>query len=167
MPAHGIRASAFFLLMGILLPMALFSVVADGEGALWIGEPEGKGVLDGGINEVRIYRRARQQGRGKPPSEQPDSHSHGARVSELSELFAHYRGFSRGEPQRGRRRPWSPRLLESCGRCHSVHGEGFRSRLNLRWQISTTLPHVLDPDGEIDENYRYFVELTDERVVLG
>ena len=108
-------------------------------------------------------------------SEQPVGlASQGARAEESTpELFAHYRGLLSEENLKGADVAHGHLVFsESCGRCHSVHGEGGLSGPALNpsqvADLDYLLPHVLDPDGEIDENYRYFkFELTDERVVLG
>ncbi len=89
------------------------------------------------------------------------------------ELFAHYRelltprNLKAADVRHGR-----AVYGKSCGQCHSLFGEGGTAGPNLSGKdlrdLDYLLPHVLDPDGEIGEKYRYEkFELKDERVVLG
>ena len=170
------KGERFLFVDGHLAAYGAGSVAADGAGALWIGgAPSVEEFFRGGINEVRIYRRALSAGEVSYLSDHPVGlASRGARAEENTpELFAHYRELLSKENLKGADVAHGHLVFsESCGRCHSVNGEGGRSGPELnRSQVADLdylLPHVLDPDGEIDEKYRYYkFELTDERIVLG
>jgi len=166
----------FLFVDGHLAAYGAGSVAADGEGALWIGgAPSEEEFFSGGINELRIYRRALSAGEVSRLSDQPVGlASQGARAEENTpELFAHYRELLSEESLSGADLEHGHLVFsESCGRCHAVNGEGGVSGPVLNGSevadLDYLLPHVLDPDGKIDEEYRYYkFELTDERVVLG
>ena len=170
------KSERFLFVDGHLAAYGAGSVAADGGGALWIGgAPSVEEFFNGGINEVRIYRRALSAGEVSRLSDQPVGlASQGARAEENTpELFAHYRELLSEENLSGADLEHGHLVFSnSCGRCHAVNGEGGLSGPALNpsdvADLDYLLPHVLDPDGEIDESYRYFkFELTDERVVLG
>jgi putative heme-binding domain-containing protein len=152
------------------------SVAADGAGELWIGgSPSVSEFFRGGVNEVRIYRRSLSAAEVSHLSEHPVGVARtGARAEEnRPELFAHYRtllvsrNLTIANLDHG-----AAVFAKSCGQCHTVRGEGGSAGPELRTDnlrdLEYLLPHVLDPDGVIDEPYRYYkFELKDERVVLG
>ena len=170
------RGERFLFVDGHLAAYETGSVAADGEGALWIGgAPSVKEFFRGGINEVRIYRRALSAGEVSHLAEHPVGVAdRGARAEERTpELFAHYRSvlteenLAQADLKKGQLV-----FSESCGQCHTLNGEGGTAGPELNrgalGKLAYLLPHVLDPDGEIDEQYRYYkFELEDERVVLG
>jgi len=170
------KGERFLFVDGHLAAYGAGSVAADGTGVLWIGgAPSVEEFFRGGINEVRIYRRALSAGEVSYLSDQPVGlASRGARAEERTpELFAHYRDLLSDKSLRGADLEHGHFVFtESCGRCHTVNGEGGTAGPALSGSelgnLDYLLPHVLDPDGEIDEDYRYYkFELRDERVVLG
>ena len=170
------RGERFLFVDGHLAAYETGSVAADGAGELWIGgAPSVKEFFRGGINEVRIYRRALSAGEVSHLAEHPVGVAdRGARAEERTpELFAHYRSvlteenLAQADLKKGQLV-----FSESCGQCHTLNGEGGTAGPELNrgalGKLAYLLPHVLDPDGEIDEQYRYYkFELEDERVVLG
>ena len=122
-----------------------------------------------------IYRRALSAGEVSYLSDHPAGvASRGARAEERTpELFAHYREvLSEANLARADLKHGQQVFSESCGQCHALNGEGGTAGPELQrselGKLAYLLPHVLDPDGEIDEQYRYYkFELKDERVVLG
>jgi len=170
------KGERFLFVDGHLAAYGAGSVAADGAGVLWIGgAPSVEEFFRGGINEVRIYRRALSAGEVSYLSDQPVGlASRGAQAEERTpELFAHYRDLLSDKSLRGADLEHGHFVFtESCGRCHTVNGEGGTAGPALSGRelgnLEYLLPHVLDPDGEIDEDYRYYkFELKDGRVVLG
>ena len=170
------KGERFLFVDGHLSAYGAGSVAADGAGALWIGgAPSVEEFFRGGINEVRIYRRALSAGEVSYLSDHPVGlASRGARAEESTpELFAHYRDLLSGQNlARADLDHGAFMFSESCGRCHSLNGEGGTAGPGLDraklGSLDYLLPHVLDPDGEIEEKYHYYkFELKDERVILG
>ncbi|MDP7494871.1 MAG: c-type cytochrome, partial [Roseibacillus sp.] len=170
------KGERFLFVDGHLAAYGAGSVAADGAGVLWIGgAPSVEEFFRGGINEVRIYQRALSAGEVSYLSDHPVGVAgRGAQAEERTpELFAHYREVLSEKSLEGADLEHGHLVFtESCGRCHTVNGEGGTAGPALSGSelgnLEYLLPHVLDPDGEIDEDYRYYkFELKDERVVLG
>ena len=122
------KSERFLFVDGHLAAYGAGSVAADGAGALWIGgAPSVEEFFNGGINEVRIYRRALSAGEVSRLSDQPVGlASQGARAEENTpELFAHYRELLSEENLSGADLEHGHLVFSnSCGRCHAVNGEG-------------------------------------------
>ena len=170
------KSERFLFVDGHLSAYGAGSVAANGKGDLWIGgAPSVEEFFGGGINEVRIYSRALSAGEVSHLSDHPvGMASKGARAEERTpELFDHYRAvLSEENLKQANVKNGHAVFAESCGQCHSVNGQGGQAGPALSSKdlgnLEYLLPHVLHPDGEIDEKYRYYkFELKDERVVLG
>ena len=170
------RSERFLFVDGHLSGYRAGAVASDGSGDLWIGgAPTVKEFFRGGINDVRIYERALSAAEVSHLSDKPAGlASKGARAEERTpELFAHYRAVLSTENLRQANLTHGRAVFnKSCGQCHMVKGEGGRAGPGLSahdlGNLEYLLPHVLHPDGEIDDKYRYYkFELKDERVVLG
>ncbi len=170
------KSERFLFVDGYLDAYSPSTVAADGTGDLWIGGAASvEEFFGGGINEVRIYRRALSAAEVSHLSEHPVGiASRGAQAEEETpELFAHYRAVLSPENLQGADLQHGRAVFgKSCGQCHTLRGEGGTAGPSLTGRdlrdLDYLLPHVLDPDGEIEENYRYYkFELKDERVVLG
>lgn len=170
------KSERFLFVDGYLDAYSPSTVAADGTGDLWIGGAASvEEFFGGGINEVRIYRRALSAAEVSHLSEHPVGiASRGAQAEEETpELFAHYRAVLSPENLQGADLQHGRAVFgKSCGQCHTLRGEGGTAGPSLTGKdlrdLDYLLPHVLDPDGEIEENYRYYkFELKDERVVLG
>lgn len=165
-----------FFVDGFLVAKTHDEVPADGSGDLWIGGVASVDeFLSGGVNEVRLYRRALGASEVAHLAEHPVGlASVGARAEEETpELFAHYRNLLAPQNLAGADLAHGQAVFaESCGQCHTVRGVGGTAGPDLSAKdlrdLDYLLPHVLDPDSEIDEAYRYYkFELSDERIVLG
>jgi putative heme-binding domain-containing protein len=130
------------------------------------------------MDKVKGFIARRRKAGGKTTSLAPAApkrvNAKPARAEESApELFAHYREvLSPGNLAKADLIHGQAVFSKSCGQCHMVKGKGGTAGPSLSSKelgnLEYLLPHVLDPDGEIDEKYRYYkFELKDERIVLG